>query len=164
VVLSQTAYTATTQNGSPSFATGSVALADDDSGVALFSAAGLTPTSTALTKCITVTYSGSLAASVRLYGSITGGTGLGTYLNLTVERGSGGSYASCTGFAATETAYSGTLAGFVAAHTNHGNGAGTWNPASSGSAVYRFTVTVQDPPEARNKSVTATLTWEARSV
>jgi hypothetical protein len=130
----------------------------------MFSAVGLTPTSSALTKCITVTYSGSLAASVRLYGSITGGTGLGTYLNLTVERGSGVSFASCTGFAAAETAYSGTLAGFAAAHTNHGNGAGTWNPASSGSAVYRFTITVQDPPEARNKSVTATFTWEARNV
>src|SRR3712207_7319239 len=41
-------------------------LSDDDSGSAMFTATGLKPGSTG-TKCIQVTYGGSLAAAVKLY-------------------------------------------------------------------------------------------------
>jgi hypothetical protein len=159
------AFTATTANAANSWSAGTVALTDDDAGTAMFTVTGLTPGDTN-TRCITVSYSGSADAAVRLYGSITGGTGLGTYLNLTVERGAGGSFANCTGFVSAESVYSGTLAGFTSTHTGFANGAGSWAPiggAPVDTMTYRFTTTLQDNNAAQGLNATAAFTWEAQS-
>jgi predicted ribosomally synthesized peptide with SipW-like signal peptide len=74
------AFTATTTNPGNTFAAGSVALSDDDNGSAMFSTGNLKPGDSE-THCILVSYSGTLGAQVRLYGTTTG-TGLGTYLHL----------------------------------------------------------------------------------
>jgi hypothetical protein len=118
------------------------------------------------TKCITITYQGSLDASVVLYGALTAGDGLDDYLDLTVERGSGGSFTDCTGFSSSETVYSGTLDGFAATHANFGTGAGTWAPtggAPDDDMTYRFVVTLQDDNAAQGLTTTATFTWEAQN-
>src|SRR3954469_17263908 len=106
------AFTETTPSYTLGWSTGIVALADDDAGAVLFSASGLRPGATQ-TRCITVTSTGSAPSVVRLYG--TGRTttkSLTTYLTLAISAGSGGSAASCAGFAPASTVYRGTLAAF----------------------------------------------------
>ena len=62
---SQAAFTASTSNGPESWSAGTVALTDDDATSVIVSATNLRPGST-VTKCINITYSGSLATQVRL--------------------------------------------------------------------------------------------------
>lgn len=158
---SHSAFNATTSNGSNSWSGGTVSLSDDDSGSAMFSATGLKPNDTA-SKCILVTYGGSLAASVKMYASASGT--LGTYLNLTVQQGTGGTSSSCAGFTSESTLYSGTLAGFAAASSNFATGVGSFAPTGSGQTkAYRLTYTVQDDNAAQGTSASATFTWEAQN-
>jgi hypothetical protein len=122
---------------------------------------GLKPGSTA-TKCITVTYSGNLASSVKLYGASYTGT-LGTYLNLSIDQGTGATNAACASYSNTGSIYSGTLAGFVGASSNFGNGIGTFTPSATATASYRFTYTVQDTNSAMNLTSTVGFTWEVQN-
>src|SRR4051812_33817710 len=108
LVLSATnaAFTATTTNPGNAFAAGTVALSDDDAGNALFTLSNLKP-GDSTTQCITVTYTGTLGAQLRMYAATTG-TGLGADLNLKLTRGAfatppGGG--DCTGFTADTTDY-----------------------------------------------------------
>ena len=87
-------------------------LTDDDLGTSAFMLPNMAPGETQ-SRCLTVTYQGSLDANVRLYGS-TGGTGLDADLQLTVTRGTAGSpCSSCAGFSADATDYLGLGAGVV---------------------------------------------------
>lgn len=160
---SMAAFSDTTANTGNSWSAGTVVLTDDDSGSAMFIVSDMAPLTT-VTDCIVVTYSGSLLPSdVNLYG-VSGGTGLDTYIDLTVEEGSGGVFNNCTGFTASATIFTGTLASFAATHTNFANGAGAWNPtANPESRTYRFTATLQDNNAAQGLNATATFTWEAQA-
>jgi hypothetical protein len=161
---SYSAFTATTVNNGNSWSAGTVVLADDDSAATLFTATALGGGYTG-TKCITVSYTGTLASAVKVYatGALTG-TGLGTYIDLTIEEGVGGDFSSCTGFVADGTIYTGTLAAFVSApHTNFGNGVGTWAPSGSEDKTYRFVYTIQNNNAAQGLNVTAGFTWEAQN-
>ncbi len=163
--VSRAAFFDTTTNDSNSFDAGTVVLVDDDSGSAMFSVSGMAGGDTAA-ECIAVTYNGSITPSdVVLYvaaGDLSG-TGLDDYLNLTVERGTGGSFGDCTGFSGTSI-YSGTLDGFTAASTDFASGAGLWTAAAPGdSRVYRFTATLQDDNAAQSLNATVTFTWEAQN-
>ncbi len=163
--VSSAAFTATTDNTGNAWSSGSVILEDDDSGTAMFNVTNMKPGQTE-TRCIKVTYKGSLDASVKLYGAITGGTGLGTYLNVTIDRGTGGSFGNCSGYAQVEALYTGTLAGFPTAHSSFGTGAGTWAPVGGGpddDMTYRVQVTLQDNNAAQAKTATASFTWEAQN-
>lgn len=165
VQTSRSAFSDTTANQSNQWTAGTVTLIDDDTGAAMFSVANMAPTASQ-TECITVTYQGSLDANVVIYGALTAGDGLDDYLDLTIERGSGGSFGDCTGFSSTEVVYSGTLDGFTTAHTNFGNGAGTWAPtggAPDDDMTYRFVVTLQDDNAAQGLTTTASFTWEAQN-
>jgi hypothetical protein len=155
---SNAAFTATTSNGTNSWTSGTVVLNSDDSGTAMFNATGLKPGSTA-TKCIAVTYTGNLASSVKLYPASYTGT-LGTYLDLTVEQGTGGGFAGCGGFSGT-TIYSGTLANIVSNSTGFTTGVGNWTPSANPTTqVYRFTYTLEDNNAAKNLTSTCAFTWE----
>ncbi|MGI5164924.1 hypothetical protein ACQEU3_11275 [Spirillospora sp. CA-253888] len=161
---SHAAFTASTENPGNNWKAGSVALSDDDSGAAMFDASGLKPGSTG-TRCIKVDYNGDLAASVKLYGTSVSGA-LGSYLDLQIEEGTGGGSADCAGFAASGTAYSGTLANFGATKTGHASGVGTFAPTASGqSRTYRFTYLLQPttPDSAQGTSANATFTWTAQT-
>jgi hypothetical protein len=163
--VSRAAFFDTTTNDANQFAAGTVVLVDDDSGSAMFNVSGMAGGDTA-TGCIAVTYNGSITpADVVLYvapGGLTG-TGLDDYLNLTVERGTGGSFGDCTGFSGSSI-YSGTLDGFAAASTDFASGAGLWTASSTGdSRVYRFTLTLQDDNAAQGLTATTTFTWEAQN-
>src|SRR3712207_5736447 len=117
------AFSATSTNPTNSFAAGTVAIGDNDAGSAMFNLNGMDPVDPTEQRCIVVTYTGSLASSVRLYGT-TGGSGLANHINLRVTRGTipTPSFSSCTGFAADATnhrglgagvIYDGTLTGFA---------------------------------------------------
>jgi hypothetical protein len=161
---SNAAFSSTTVNPSNSWAAGSVALTDDDSGTAMFNASGMTPT-TPVINCITVTYNGTVTSPIKLYGAAPGGTGLAPYLNLTVEIGTGGGFNSCAGFSPSSTIFNNTLASFGSTYTNYANGlATTWSPTGSGqSKVFRFTAQVADNNAAAGLTCTMPFTWEAQS-
>lgn len=163
---STAAFTATTTNPSDAWTAGSVSLTDDDTGSAMFSATGLTPSSTG-SKCIVISYGGNVASTVSLYGTAVGA--LGAYVNLTIETGSGSTFAaaSCAGFVSGATIYSGTLAAFAAASTNFSTGVPTagsrWAPSSAATNVYKIAYTITDTNSAMGATVAATFTWEAQS-
>ncbi len=168
---SYSALSATTTNGSNTWAVGSVNLTDDDSGTAMFTATNLKPGSTG-TKCIAVTSSGSLPSSVKLYGGTYSNTNsLGAYLDLSIQLGTGGTFAGgCGSFVAdgtNPTVYTGTLAAFASASTAYGSGQGVWAPTGSGSEtrVYKFTYTVNSgaPNTIAGGTAAITFTWEAQN-
>ncbi len=180
------AYSSTTNNTNNQFQTGSVTLTDNDSGTAMFNMTNARPGDT-VSKCITVSYAGTLTSNVRLYGAATAGNGLDAYLDLKVTRGTF-SGATPSGMACTDGAGSNFVADSAA--YSGGNGAGangvmfdarmsayptTWSAgivdAPGGTAeawtnpeahVYRFDVTVSNDAAGANKSHTQTFTWEAQ--
>ena len=109
--------------------------------------------------CIKVSYTGNVATNVRLYAVSTTST-LSPFLDMVIEQGTGGSYASCAGFAGS-TIYTGTLG---ALGGTFGTGVGTWAPSASGDTqVYRIGWTLQDNYSAQGTATTLAFTWEAQS-
>jgi hypothetical protein len=165
MAMTFSAFTSTTGNAANQFASGSVVLTDNDSGSTLFSMAGMQPGSEQ-TKCLTVGYAGSLDALVRLYGTTTSTAGrdLAPYLDVEITRGSfsGATPANqdCTGFTASSTLYSGTLAAYPADYATGVQDATTFR--QNDSAVYQVRVALQDTDAAQDKDATTTLTFEAR--
>lgn len=164
--VSSAAFSDTTDNSGNSVAAGTVVLADSDSGSAMYAVTNMKPGDT-VERCIRVTYTGTLASSVKLYGSVAG-TGLATYLDMIVQRGSGltsPGAADCTGFTSAATIYNDdiTLAGFATAHTNYANGAGAVAATENDTVDYRFVLTLQDNNSAQGLNASATFTWEAQN-
>jgi predicted ribosomally synthesized peptide with SipW-like signal peptide len=163
-------FTATTDSTGNSFSTGTVDLVDDDLGAAMFTATGIVP-GQSVTDCIVVTYQGIVAdpSGVKLYsGGYTDSGDLDTYLNLTIDEGTGGTFGDCTGFTLENTIESGgTLSDFDTTHTSYATGAGVWDPSSTPeSKTYRITVALDAaaPDAEQGESVTAaTFTWEVQS-
>lgn len=168
------AFSGTTANPSNTFAAGTVSLSDNDASGSILSLSSATPGNSS-TGCIKVTYSGSLNANVRLYGSASGS--LPSYLTLTVTRGtdSSPSFASCSNFSADSTnyigagagvIYSGNLSAFPGTYASGvvdptSGSPATWSTNSAHS--YKFVVTVQNNAAAQGLSSTASYTWEARN-
>jgi len=170
------AFSGTTANAGNSFAAGTVSLTDNDGGGTLLSLTNAIPGETA-TGCIKVTYGGSLAADVKLFGTASGG--LAPYLTLKVTRGtdSGGTFPDCGSFTADTRDYSGNGAGviyngtlssfpssYAAGITDPDNGTGgteTWT--TSEVHAYKLEVTLQNNTAAQGQSGSASFTWEARN-
>jgi hypothetical protein len=171
---SYSAYSATTVNPTSNWATGTVALTDDDTNAAAFTASNLKPGSTG-SRCIVVSSNGSLPASVKLYGTGAATTNaLASNINLTVTQGTGGSFGSCTGFTALSSGsavYSGTLADFGSSATSYATGTGTWNTtgvatgAPAETRTYQLTYAVKaDAPNSTQAGTAAIgFTWEAQN-
>jgi hypothetical protein len=113
VVVTSAAFTATTDNTGNRIEAGSVALSDSDAATGrLYDAPDQSPGAAngPAPHCLRVTYSGSLASTVKLYSTAIAN---GTNFRLKVERGSGlsapGSDMNCTGFTPATTAYDATL-------------------------------------------------------
>jgi hypothetical protein len=130
---SNAAFTASTSTGSNSWTAGNVFVTNSSAGSALFSVSALKPmteaaaatTPGANVKCLTVSYTGNLAANVRMYltgysstlrpagppGPVAAGTtDLGDYLRVVVEEGSG-TQSDCSDFTRTRYLTSGTTDG-----------------------------------------------------
>jgi hypothetical protein len=163
-------FSSTTTNSGNTFATGTVVIGDNDASAAMYNVTNAGP-GTAVVKCITVTYTGSLAADVKLYTPSTLDAGA-QYVDLDIQQGTGTTtFPSCTGFTpdVASPIYTGTLAAFGAAHTSFADGLTTypgvqtaWN--TNDTVVYRFTLNVQSNPLAENLSISShDFTWEAQN-
>ena len=91
-------FSATTQNAGNEISTGVVALSDNDGGSAMFSVTNAKPGSR-WTRCIKVTYGGTLPADVHLYLKEPTAA-LGAYLHMTMRQGSQATstFPNCDGF------------------------------------------------------------------
>ncbi|MFL5845331.1 MAG: hypothetical protein ACJ762_11605 [Solirubrobacteraceae bacterium] len=152
---------------SNSVAAGSVTIDDNDAGTAAFELAAARPSSTD-TGCVQVSYTGDVASTVRLVGTI-GGTGLAPYLTLTVTRGTFSSTpaaGSCTGFTADATGsviYNGTLSAFPATTGTALSDTSSWTAGTK--HAYRFVITLPSgvASGAQGLTATAAFTWQAVS-
>jgi hypothetical protein len=165
------AFTSTTTNPNNAIASGTVVIADNDAGNVMWNVTNQLPTSPAIVRCIRVTYSGTLPATVRLY-TTTAASALDPFLNVTVEKGTmpaATTFSNCTGFVAQATiSPTGTLQAFKAARTGWANGLTAfpgaqtaWNTADS--LVYRFTVQTQNVFAAQGLTGQVVFTWEAQN-
>lgn len=175
------AFNALTSNLGNSLSSATVTLADSQGGTsagavgtALWtSSTGLVPGSTD-TRCIKVTYNGSVTAQVRFYvasGALTGT--LGPYLRVSVSEGTVGAAADCSDFGGTVTSLynpgdtddAQTLSALAAANTSFASGLSTWQPTGSGQfRTYRITWTVLADNGGQNKTASVAFSWEARNV
>lgn len=165
-------FSSTTSNASNTFTAGTVSLGDNDSGASTVSLSSARPGTTS-TGCIKVTYTGSLASTLKLYANVSGS--LAPYLNVTITRGTDStpSFPACTNFTADATNYrglgagvlfSGTLDTFPTSYaTGVDDAAGaTW----SQNDAHSYKVQVSLPSGASNAAQgltgSAAFTWEAR--
>ncbi len=168
------AFSATTTNAGNTITAGSVTIGDNDAGAAMYSLTNAKP-GESVSKCIKVTYTGSLDADVRIYTTSTIGS-LGQYVDLTITPGTQASpsFPSCTGFTADSGGplYTGTLASFGTTKGSYANGVSDYPGTSAtkwvtnDAVVYQVTATLQSSaPEAAQGLTTGahTFTWEARN-
>jgi len=168
------AFSATTTNAGNTITAGTVAIADNDAGAAMYSIANAKP-GESVSKCIKVTYTGSVDADVHIYTTSTIGS-LGQYVDLAITPGTQATptFPSCTGFTPDSggALYTGTLQNFGSAKGSYANGV-VDNPGTSAtkwvandSVVYQVTATLQSSaPDAAQGLTTGahTFTWEARN-
>ena len=174
VFTTSAAFTATSSNPGNLIEAGTVSIGDSDADTGkLYNALSQTPGAGngPTAACIRVTYSGSLASSVKLYRSAASN---GAQFHLTVERGgtsltAPGSDMNCTGFSASSTAFDNTLDQFPTTYAggiDGKSGGAAWS--SSQSVDYRFTIYPVDDttPNAHTSAVdtgTHSFTWEAQN-
>jgi hypothetical protein len=164
------AFTAVVSNAGNSISSATVEIGDNDGGAAMLSLANAMPGASD-TSCIRVTYTGSLNATVRLYGTVTGTAA--AHLILTVTRGTDSSPAfdSCSNFTADATNHIGAGAGVIWSGLLS-TFPSTWaggvvDPAASWSTSeahsYKFVVSPVDRAAAEGLSSTFAPSWEARN-
>lgn len=161
---SEAAFTASTVNGNSVVESGTVVLANDAASTAMFNVGNLNGGQT-VTRCINVTYSGSLTADVKLFGVTSGALAPG--LTTTVEIGSGaagGTSFGCTGFTpAGAASFTGTLTAFGVNHNSYANGIGGFANATGGTTKsYKVTMVVSNDAAYQGKSAAVDFTWEAQ--
>ncbi|MFN8074645.1 MAG: TasA family protein [Kineosporiaceae bacterium] len=168
----EAAFTATTATPSNSWTTGSVTISDDDAGVALFTTAtNLKPADTG-TKCIKVTYSGTLTPSgIKFYASALADSApsLAAYLDMVIDVSADngvGDFSSCGSFSGTNL-YTGTLANLRTTNSAYASGLGTWTPTGGVTTTrtfrIKYTLNASAPDTVQGKTASATFTWEANS-
>ena len=140
--------------------------------------AGLKP-GVPISNCVKVTYTGSLASSVKLYQSSlsdtagTGGASMGAYLHLKIEEGTGGTF-GCSGFTGATTIWDTSTHPGVASDlftvfpSSYASSSLTSNLASwtnSSTRTYKFTVTLDSsaPDTTQGATVTTTFNWQAQN-
>lgn len=140
---SYAAFTGTTRNSGNNWATGSVALTDDDAGSARFQASDLVPGQTE-TKCITLTANASVPGVVKGYtvNPVLSPTGLQDHIIITTAYGHGGGFGSCEGFVEEGTATDGMSITELATYNTYENGSGDWAvPAGKSTRTYQISWT-----------------------
>lgn len=165
-------FSATTQNSGNEISAGTIAISDNDAGSAMFNITNAKPGDT-WTRCIKVSYNGSLPADVKLY-ELGGGGPLSPYLKLKLEQGTQAesTFPSCTGFTPDGTNGTGTIyegPGFGSIGNSYETGAPVvpfgktvWSPGES--LVFRATLTfAADAPELAQGSSTGAFTIAAEA-
>lgn len=190
---SYAAFSATTTNGSNTWSTGSVSITNDQSGAAVFSLSSVAPDASATiltppasgafngssaasggSACIKVTYTGTMAANVRLYATLnnTGADGgLGQYLLFDIDNGTGpgaGADVGCASYSSTGYLHGSASNSNVYLNSMPTTYAGgyAWNGATQNSTRwYRLSWLLPSNVNtaAQSESVQATFTWEAQN-
>lgn len=183
---SYAAFSDTTANANNNWSAGTVVIADDDTGSAMFTTAAvgtgqvsgtLKPGQT-IANCVRVTYNGSLPSTVKLYATnpITetapNGTGLLPYLHIRVEEGTAGDF-GCANFAGASTIWDSTthpgaasdLLGVFPTSYAGGINSGLASWSAGTYRVYRFTMTLDSatPDTSQGATATATFNWQAQN-
>jgi predicted ribosomally synthesized peptide with SipW-like signal peptide len=163
------AFSDTTSNSGNSFSTGTVTLTNNSTSAMFNAVTGAVPGGPSTDRCIKVAYTGSLAATVKLYTTDTSSGALSQYVNVTITPGSYSgpdpAFPACTGFTpdAGGAIYTGTLDAFRTGKNSYANGVtGLAQP----STVYKFSYTLDSaaPNTAQGASTGShSYTWEARS-
>lgn len=169
------AFSSQTENPGNNFDPGTVFISDNDTGQFLYNETNRKP-GDSTTRCIKVTYSGTLGSDVKLYLPDAINAQVGDYTNLAITSGTG-TQRDCTDFAADATnssVFNGTLKGFQTAYSSYANGLADfplaqtrWN--TNDAVTYRFRVELQDNNNANAgnaapyQSGTHKYVWEARN-
>lgn len=138
---SNAAFSGSTRNSGNNWATGSVALTDDDAGTARFQVESMIPGSTD-TKCIKVTANTTVPGLVRGYAvnPVTSAQGLENYVFVTVRYGTGGGFSTCDGFASEGTSIPRMNLTTLATFNSYDSSVGGWSvPAGTSSRTYEIT-------------------------
>jgi hypothetical protein len=167
------AFTAQTDNPGNTVTAGSISIADNDGGSALYDMPDASPGESEQS-CIRVVYTGSVDADVKIYTPSTIGD-LGPYVNLKIEAGTQltPSFPDCTLFipdAVGATIYDGALSSLG---TTYGTGVLDYPFVGTGTewvnndaVIYRVTATLSatTPGSAQGDTTGShTLRWEAHS-
>jgi hypothetical protein len=182
---SYAAFSATTNSPSNSWTSGSVVLKNNTgaggsyviTGTAAFSVTNMSPSPTAVNRCITVESSGSLAGNVRLYAAnvtpnAPGTNQLPSNISVTITQATAGIAAGtvaadCTGFPGGGTVITSGTA-LSALPTTYGTGLGTWAPTGAATqyAAYRISY-VFNPgtgvADVQGKNAQADFVWEIQT-
>jgi predicted ribosomally synthesized peptide with SipW-like signal peptide len=164
------AFSSTTSNTGNTFAAGTVFIDDNDGGSAMYTVSNQKP-GDVVERCITVTYTGTLTADVHLFSGSGALGAVANYVTLDVEEGTmtPAAFPNCSGDFAGSNVYSGSLNNFMATRTNWTSGIASTGWNQNDTAVYRFTLTLQDDNGANGGSAGALSTiahsfsWEARN-
>jgi hypothetical protein len=164
-------FSASTQTSGNELSAGTVAVSDNDGGSAMFNVRGAEPNDT-WTRCIKVTYTGSLPADMKIYTRDAIGP-LAGYLDLEIIQGHQTSpvYPDCTGFTpdATGTIFHGSFESPVPGSWEYGlpiYPAGQTSWSTGDSLTFKMIMTLDpDTPDTLQASSTGTLTsvWESRN-
>jgi hypothetical protein len=174
---SYSAFTSTTTNPTNNWSSGTVVLADDDTGLAMFttgslgtgqvSGATLKP-GQVVVNCIKVTYTGNLNSTVKLYADPAMGNtnGLLSQLNLKIEEGSAGAFGpACTGWSATSTLFNAAMNTFPTTYAGAiASAQASW--ATNNFRAYKFTITLASaaPDTAQGGTASAVFNWQAQNI
>ena len=134
---SNAAFTSDTRNTGNSWELGTLGISDDDGGSAMFQIANAVPMQTG-EKCIAVTASTGVPSTIKFYVGQLASDGLEPYIKLTIAQGTGGSFASCTGFTATQTEASQPLASLDTDHSSWATGILPWTTSVGVTKTYKF--------------------------
>lgn len=164
------AFSATTDNTGNQFASGTVAISDNDAGAAMYNVSNQAPLAT-VESCIKVTYTGSLPADVSLYTDSAVGA-LGGYLDLDVYVGTippADPFGDCTNFVQDSQVFNNTLSNFATNNVDFASGlvaypGGGTQWSQNDVLAYRFVLTMQDNPLAEGQTTGAhRFVWEAQN-
>ena len=162
-------FSATTQNAGNEISTGTVALTDNDGGSAQFNVKNAKP-GDSWTRCIKVSYAGTLPADVHHYLQATQSP-IALYLHLKLEEGTQtpAVFPDCTGFTSATTLFDAGVPAYPGKNFENGSvtspaGQLFWLPGDS--VVFRTTLTLSDAAPDTVQGITGgnlTVVWEARN-
>jgi len=141
---SNAAFTAQTYNAGNNWNTGSVSLGNDGTAAAMFAEPLVTPTGqhSAGSHCIVVTATSTVAGVIKMYVLNPTLGGLENNIKITIEQGTGGTFADCTGFTPEtppDVEDAQPLATLFHDHTNFTNGLLPWVKGTGvESMTYKF--------------------------
>jgi predicted ribosomally synthesized peptide with SipW-like signal peptide len=160
------AFSSTQATSINTFTAGTVALTSNGTATALFNLPNAAP-GDSVSKCVQVTYTGTLNGSIKMYATQTGE--LGSYLNASITRGTFPGEAplanSCTGFipdAESSSLFAGKVSTLPTLAEPLSLG-GYW--AAGAVHVYEITVTLPTaaPEAAEGKSSGTSFTWQSQN-